>query len=456
MKPIRAIRDYIQEPVSAAPLAVFRITFGLLMLISIIRFAAHGWIDQLYIQPSFHFSYLGFEWVKPLDEWTYLIFFICGLSALFVAIGFRYTISIVVFFLSFTYIELMDKTTYLNHYYFISILSFLMIWLPANATFSVDAVRSSNQETQIPRWCIDAVKLLVGIVYFYAGLAKLNSDWLFHAMPLQIWLPAKYSLPFLGDLLQHEWMHYLFAWGGALYDLTIPFLLLYKPTRVFAFILVIIFHALTRVLFPIGMFPFIMIAAALIFFDADFHQRILQNLSKLRWFRDQSQSISEATSTKKLRFSKVRMTVVGVFFALQLLLPFRYTLYPGELFWTEEGYRFSWRVMLIEKAGIATFWVQDDDTNRRFQVDNSQHLTRFQEKQMATQPDFILEFAHYLDQYYQQQGIADPKIYVESFVALNGRQSQPFIDPTVDLSNQPINLKPKTWILPFNDVIKGL
>lgn len=456
MKPIRAIRDYIQEPVSAAPLAVFRIAFGLLMLISIIRFAAHGWIEQLYIQPTFHFSYLGFEWVKPLGEWTYLIFFICGLSALFVAIGFRYTISIVVFFLSFTYIELMDKTTYLNHYYFISILSFLMIWLPANATFSVDAALSSNQETLIPRWCIDSVKLLVGIVYFYAGLAKLNSDWLFHAMPLQIWLPAKYSLPFLGDLLQNEWMHYLFAWGGALYDLTIPFLLLYKPTRVFAFILVIIFHALTRVLFPIGMFPFIMIAAALIFFDANFHQRILQRLSKLRWFRDQSQSTLEATSTKKLRFSKVRMTVVGVFFALQLLLPFRYTLYPGELFWTEEGFRFSWRVMLIEKAGIATFWVQDEATNRRFQVDNSQHLTRFQEKQMATQPDFILEFAHYLDQYYQQQGIADPKIYVESFVALNGRQSQPFIDPTVDLSKQPINLKPKTWILPFNDVIKGL
>ncbi len=68
---------------------------------------------------------------------------------------------------------------------------------------------------------------------------------------------------------------------------------------------------------------------------------------------------------------------------IQLLFPWRYLLYPEELFWTEEGYRFSWRVMLMEKAGYAEFKVVDSKTGKRFYVDNSDFLSPFQEKQMA-------------------------------------------------------------------------
>tara|TARA_R100000908_G_scaffold65369_1_gene55100 strand:- start:171521 stop:172891 length:1371 start_codon:yes stop_codon:yes gene_type:complete len=451
------IRTYFSDTKNAAPLAVFRILFGILMLWSIIRFGANGWISKLYIEPNFHFSYLGFEWVQPLGEWTYLIFAICGFASIFVALGFKYRMSIIVFFLSFTYIELMDKTTYLNHYYFISILSFLMIFLPAHAYYSIDAWRDENlRSEEVPRWTIDSIKLLLGIVYFYAGLAKLNSDWLFEAMPLQIWLPAKYSIPLLGDLLQQTWTHYAFAWGGAIYDLTIPFLLLYKRTRIFAFALVIIFHVLTRVLFPIGMFPYIMIASALIFFDAGLHNKILAKISE--WLNI---SKSAFDNGKFYQFPKtwLRKTSIGIitlFFILQLLIPFRYLLYPGELFWTEEGYRFSWRVMLMEKAGYANFKVVNPENGQRFYVDNTEFLTRFQEKQMSAQPDFILEYAHYLEDHYQQQGIDDPEIYVESYVALNGRRSQPYVDPEVDLTEIEPSLKHRTWLLSFNDEIKGL
>lgn len=90
---------------------------------------------------------------------------------------------------------------------------FLMIFLPANSYFSVDAARNPKLKAEfIPSWTIDVIKLLLFIVYFYAGLAKLNSDWLFQAMPLKIWLPAKYSIPLLGDLLQQSWVHFAFAW----------------------------------------------------------------------------------------------------------------------------------------------------------------------------------------------------------------------------------------------------
>jgi len=427
------------------------------MLISIIRFAANGWIYKLYIEPDFHFSYAGFEWVQPLGSYTYILFLICGLSAIFVSLGLKYRIAIITFFLSFTYIELMDKTTYLNHYYFISILSFLMIFLPANAYFSMDAFRNKQlRSQQVPAWTIDSIKLLLCIVYFYAGLAKLNSDWLIRAMPLEIWLPSKYSLPILGDLFQQSWSHYAFSWAGALYDLAIPFLLLIRRTRVLAFALVVVFHLLTRVLFPIGMFPYIMIVSALIFFDGDLHNKILSYLS--RWLKISKSMFdnSEIYTFPKKWVKKASIALITLFFILQLTIPFRYLLYPGELFWTEEGYRFSWRVMLMEKTGYANFKVVNPDSGQRFYVDNTQFLTRFQEKQMSFQPDFILEYAHFLEDHYEQQGIDNPEIYVDSYVALNGRGSQPYVNPDIDLTTITESQNRQTWLMPFNDDIKGL
>lgn len=447
-----AVVTYLQRTISAAPLAVFRILFGIMMLWSIIRFAANGWIQKLYIEPTFFFSYYGFEWVKPLGSYTYLLFIVCGLSTIGITLGYRYRASILLFFLSFTYIELMDKTTYLNHYYFISVLSFLMIWLPANAHFSLDAKRIPKlRAKEIPQWCVDAIKLLIGIVYFYAGLAKLNSDWLFKAMPLQIWLPAKYDIPLLGPLFQQEWTHYAFSWAGAIYDLSIPFLLLWKRTRPIAFLLVIIFHVLTGVLFPIGMFPYIMIASATIFFSPEFHEKVIAKLRKGTSFLKIPETEQDIYVFPNAVIKKTSLCVVSVLLIAQLLIPFRFLLYPGNLYWTEEGYRFSWRVMLMEKTGYANFKVVDPETGRQFYIDNSRFLTSFQEKQMATQPDFILEYAYFLEDYYKNEGIKDPQIYVESYVALNGRSSQLYVDPNVDLTTITPSLKHRTWILPFND-----
>jgi len=444
------LKYHFTEKTSAAPLALFRLLFGIMMFASIVRFWYYGWIEKFYIEPTFFFSYYGFDWVKPLGHYTYLLFITCGLSSILIAIGYKYRLAIIVFFLSFTYIELMDKTTYLNHYYFISILSFLMIFLPASVFFSVDSWKNRYRRFQyIPRWTIDSIKLLLGMVYFYAGLAKLQPDWMLRAMPLKLWLPSKYDIPFLGDLLDENWVHYAFSWGGAVYDLTIPFLLLYRPTRRFAFIMVVIFHVLTRVLFPIGMFPYIMIVSALIFFDPAVHNRILTWLSKrLRidksWFDNE-----EVFSTSSTSISKFKTMVITTFFIVQILLPFRFLAYPGNLFWTEQGFRFSWRVMLMEKAGYANFKIVDGQSGKRFYVDNTDFLTNQQIKMMSTQPDMMLEYAHFLGQKFEKDGHQNVEVYVESYVALNGRASAPYINPEVNLINLKEGFQNKDWILPF-------
>ena len=346
----------------------------------------------------------------------------------------------------------MDKTTYLNHYYFISLLSFLMIFLPAAVYFSVDAYRDSIKSySHIPRWTIDSVKLLLCIVYFYAGLAKLQPDWLIDAMPLKIWLPARYDIPLLGDLLQQTWVHYGFSWGGAIYDLTIPFLLLYKRTRVFAFAMVVIFHVLTRVLFPIGMFPYIMIVSALIFFEPNVHHTILNWTSRLLNIDKSRFDIVNVLKYKKSGLIKLRNGLIIAFFALQILIPFRFLLYPGHLFWTEQGYRFSWRVMLMEKAGYANFKIVDAKSGKRFYVDNSDFLTAQQEKMMSTQPDMILQYAHYLGDHFRSQGHQNLEVFVESYVALNGETSRPFIDSNRNLIEIEEGFEHKDWILEWRD-----
>ena len=451
------LNTYLNKTTDVSPLVIFRIGFGIMMCYGIIRFWLKGWIETIYIEPDFHFSYFGFEWVKPLGNFTYILFIICGLATIFIALGFKYRIAIITFFLSFTYIELMDKTIYLNHYYFISMMSFLMIFLPLNASFSLDSYLQKKSYDLVPNWTIDTIKIMLTIVYLYAGLAKINSDWLLKAMPLKIWLPSKYDLPLIGEnLMQQDWFHHAMSWSGMFYDLLIPFLLIYKRTRIFAFILVVFFHVFTRVLFPIGMFPYVMIISTLIFFDSNFHKKIISILKMTihRLLKLKNEIV--INEVYPLFNRKISLTIVFLFLGVQLLFPFRYLTYPGELFWTEEGYRFSWRVMLIEKMGYTNFKIVDAETNNYFYVDNQDFLTPLQEKQMSFQPDFILEYAHYLGDHFKKQGHKNIQVFAESYVALNGRLSQPFIDKSIDLYKEKESWKHKNWILPLNDEIKGL
>lgn len=449
------MRAYLQKYTSAAPLAVFRAIFGLMLLLSTVRFVALGWVRELYISPRFFFPFYGFGFVKPLGEWTYLLFAICGVSALLLAVGWHYRLASVALFLSFTYIELIDKSTYLNHYYFVSLLCFMLMFLPAHTIFSVDATRNqASRAGQIPAWCIDSIRVIVCMLYFYAGLAKLNSDWLLEALPLKIWLPAKNDTPLIGPLFNHPETAYVFSWIGCIYDLSVGFLLWNKSTRPFAYVSVIVFHLLTSLLFPIGMFPYIMIVTALVFFPAAFHQKLIDRVSRLFAL---PQGIIK--STERYRFPALLRpavyTIFALFFVFQITFPFRYLLYSNELFWTEQGYRFSWRVMLMEKAGYTQFTVTDA-TGKRQVVNNNDFLTRLQEKMMSTQPDMILQYAHMLRDHYAALGFKDPHVYVDSYVALNGRTGRPLIAPDMDLTQQTDSFRDKSWITPFENEIKGL
>ncbi|MEJ7647052.1 MAG: HTTM domain-containing protein [Chryseolinea sp.] len=449
------MNNYFRKTTSAASLAIFRIAFGLLLFGSVLRFSAKGWINELYIAPKYFFPFFGFEFVRPLGNLTYVLFAVCGLAALMVALGLYYRVASITLFLSFTYIELIDKSTYLNHYYFVSMICLIMIFLPAHVFFSLDARRNPKVHfDEIPLWSVHCIKLFVCIVYLYAGIAKINSDWLLEAQPLRIWLPAKNDLPIIGRLFNYLWVAYAFSWLGCIYDLSIPFLLLKNSTRIFAYGAVVTFHVITSILFPIGMFPYIMISTALIFFSAEFHSSIIQKLGTLLKVSTQFLHPQKQYRYPTMQVKAV-LTVFVIFFVIQGAVPLRYAFYPDDLFWTEEGYRFSWRVMLMEKAGYAQFTIRDSE-GKKIIADNKEFLTPLQEKMMATQPDMILQYAHILRDHYSKQGFRSPEVFVDSYVSLNGRLGKPLISPQTDLSREKESFYHKPWILPLDHEITGL
>jgi len=435
----------LDQPVSNAPLVTFRVVFSLVMLISMLRYWALGWIETQLIQPQIHFKYFGFYWLpEPSATGYYLIFSALVLSALGILLGAFYRISAVTFFLLFTYIELIDSSYYLNHYYFISIAALLLVFLPAHKRFSVDAILNrANHTQQCSAWTINLVKFQLALVYFMAGLAKLNADWLFNAQPLMVWLPAMDHLPVIGPAFAQPITAYVFSWSGALYDLSIPFFLIWHRSRALAYVAVIAFHVMTWVLFPIGMFPFIMIGATLIFFSAQFHERIWQFVESIR---PKSELRTEFPSPHKLG-RLATATLIG-FVGFQLLFPFRHVLYEGNAFWHEQGYRFGWRVMLMEKAGYAQFKITDESGNV-IEPENRDFLNDVQIKMMSTQSDMMLQYAAFLKEHYQKKGVDVKTVTANVYVCFNGRPSQPYIDPTVDLASIKDSWQNKTWILPL-------
>ena len=433
---------------SIAPLVVFRIIFGFMMFASTLRFWSKGWIDSLFLQPDHFFHYYGFHWVKPLGDFgMYAVFTLLLISSLCIALGLFYRFATVAYFILFTYVELVDITNYLNHYYFISLVAFLMCFLPAHRSLSFDLARNPKIAlNEISNWPIYLLKFQLGLVYFFAGVAKLNTDWLLDAMPMSIWMQSKAHWPLVGSFFTEKWVAYGFSWLGCVFDLTVVFFLLSKRYRIPAYAVLVIFHVITGFMFPIGMFPWIMILTTLIFFSSDFHEKVVIFIySKL------NVKVGPSIEYNSLILHGFKRKILTFFIAayvfFQLLFPFRYLLYPGDLFWTEQGYRFSWRVMLMEKAGTAFFYVTDPETGRKGEVDNSQFLTPTQEKMMATQPDLILQYAKIIAEEVESKGLKNPIVNAEVYVTLNGARSKLFIDPEVNLVELKDHLKHKDWIL---------
>ena len=434
--------SWLLQPVDNAPLVVFRGLFGLLLFLETAGAIATGWVRKNLVEPTVQFPFIGFEWLTPLPgNGMYFYYATMAALGLLVMVGLYYRASIALFTLLWWGSYLMQKTSYNNHYYLLLVLCFLMLVVPAHRYASIDVKRKpALRSFSCPRWCLAIFVVQMGIVYTYAGLAKLSADWL-AGLPIGVWFSAKKHFWLIGPLLQEKWLQVLVIYGGIAFDLCITPLLLWRRTRVYAFAAAIFFHGFNSAVFHIGVFPYLALALCIFFFPPE----------AIRWLFLRSKPTAESANSPVFHKgfkNNVLAPLLVLFFFLQVLLPLRPYLYPGKADWTEAGHRMSWHMMLRSKYGVASFKVKAD--GQIFWETPQAHLTPKQQRSVATHPDLIWQFSQHLAWLYGSKGYKNVEVYAQSQVSLNNRPPQPFVDSTVDLAKVPWRtFSPVPWVLPL-------
>jgi hypothetical protein len=405
----RRFACYLSQPVHGGSLAVFRIAFGLAM-------AYESWhlltwpnlhtnvLHILYSGPHVHwnFPYPGFEWIRPLSEpLLTAAAMLLGIAAISLVVGFWARLSAAIVCLLWTYFFLLEAAYYLNHYYLGCILAGLLATMPSAACYSFDRRNQTQRglpaSDAIPFWPVFLLRGQMAIVYFYAGLAKLNPDWL-AGEPVRTWFTQRMHGQYLQQSLTPTWSQslqglleseatiQLVCYGGLLFDLSAPILLLIPRTRLFALTLAIAFHVSNSLLFNIGAFPVMGIAATLLFLEPDWPAQLGRWIRRptwlrpdLRWLIAGALLVPVVGATLGWRLGPTRTTqrdaspnigsgaiqwlpALGclLWLGLQCLLPLRPYLIPGPALWTDEGARFAWLMMLRHKEpGYLEFQIDD-------------------------------------------------------------------------------------------------
>ena len=314
-----------------------------------------------------------------------------------------------------------------------------MLFLPANKSNSIDVVRNpSSKQNLMPVWCRLVLILQIAIVYFYATVAKLYPDWLDGTFIKNL-LSSRTASRFI-NIYQQEWFYLSITYGGILFDLLIIPLMLYKKTRKYAFVAAIFFHLFNKMILSIGVFPFLALAFSVLFFPPELFRKY--------FFRNKIEV--PAIFKKSNTHNKVLLYFFLPFFIIQLALPIRHWFIKGDVLWTEEGHRLSWRMMLRNRSGDATFLVINNATKEKIEYDLKKLLTISQIKGMKTKPDLIWQTAQKIKEQYQKKG-EDVSIYVDSKVSINKKPKLPLIDPNVDLAKAKWNyFWHNDWILIYD------
>ena len=459
---IARFKSRLFQPIDSSFLVVFRIGFAVIMFWEVIRYWSHDWIHQFYIEPEFYFKYYGFEWVHPWPgDGMYYHFIVMGLLAVFIGIGFLYRLSTLLFFLAFSYLFFIDQARYLNHFYMVILINFLLMIMPANRSFSVDAkIWPKLRSDSVPGWTLWMLRAQFEIIYIYAGLVKINSDWL-NLEPLRMWLSTRSDMPLIGYLYTQDWAVAIAAYGVILLHVIGAPLLLWKRTRLAVFIIYAAFHILNHFTFNIGIFPWLTLFGTLVFFDPDWPRQL--KIKIIQYMRPANRSgevamhsvANQAVMTTSNLTQNSLLVFFAAWFAYQILFPLRHFLYPGNVSWTEEGHRFAWQMKLRDKEAFADFAILDPATKQSWYVEPEPYLTEKQARKMPTQPDMILQFAHFLEKKWKQDyDLDNVEIMVNNYVSLNGREPAPMVNPSIDLTKIERNLSHADWVLPLREPLK--
>ena len=445
------LRNWLSQPTDGATLGTFRSLFGIVLFLETALLLFD--IDAHFPSWEFRPTYGDFlAWHREARLPYFLTLSIQLLAAAGLAMGFCVRWSAGLFCLAFCYDFLLDPSHFNNHYYLIGLLAF---WLGV-----VDSGKFARLEFRgtgspwVPRWHLEIVRFHVTIAYLFGGINKVNSDWL-SGEPMRQWAAVEANRPVIGPWMALPETGLFFAYAGLVFDLTIPFLLLWRRTRVLAIVATLAFHLTNTWLFDIGAFPYLMIAANVLYLEPETPRRWWKRLLALFAAPEKTSLPGPIKDVAWLPMNRWLVSLLAIYIGLQFTLPFRHLAYDGWVEWTEEGKNFSWRMMLTHKDCWLRIRVVDPETNTVWRVDHEQHLSGRQNrgKGVRGNPRLLAQYARFLkEQAIEEFSMKNPRVYAECLASINGRPYQFLVDPQTDLATAELSWwqTPK-WIVPLKE-----
>jgi vitamin K-dependent gamma-carboxylase len=416
--------EYLYRPVPAHSFAAFRILFGGILFWELCRYFLLGRVERYYITPELTLPFKYFEWLPHFSAPViYGIFWTMLLCSALVILGWFYRAAIIVLSVCYAYSLFIDTTNYQNHLYLFCLLLLLLSFTNPHAIWSLDSRFRKDRIGTVPNWEPLLFKFQVGLVYLFGGLEKLHPEWLSGRSPEAI-LPFGHSaaLDAITGILGKAGTLYGFTYGGLFLDFALVPMLLFRRTRALGILCVLFFNLICSQVFTIGVFPWFMIAATVLFVDPALLARLGGGIPA-----------NPVTGTPEPRRLAV-LPMLACYCAFQLVFPLRHFLSDGSYMWNGKGRYFSWTMMQCARDGQIRFYVKDQENGRQYPINIDQYLTERQIRKMAFNPQSVLYFSVYLQKIAKGLQLTNYSIHAQSTLDLNKKGPVPFIKEEVDLS----------------------
>lgn len=421
------MKERLYRQIDNSPLIIFRILFGLLFACESFGAIATGWVRDNLVDVKFTFSHIYMDFLQMLvGPQMYVYFFLMGCVSVAVMLGYRYKWTMPLLTVLWAGAYFLQKTSYNNHYYMLLVICVYMCFLPANRYASLDVKHNRvDQELSMPTYISWIFIFQVGMLYIYGTVAKLYPDWLDGTFTKLMYQGASIPDVFINVFTQ-DWFAITIAYLGIIFDGLVVFLLLNKRTRTLAVIASLVFHLFNSITLHIGIFPYFALSFAVFFYEPE---QVRSWFFKKKPVLDKAVLATVQPSAFSLRPS-VKYFLLSFMF-IQLVLPLRHYFIKGDVLWTDEGHRLSWRMMLRSRAGYTNYITENKKTGERKYYDIEDVLTHKQLARLSS-PDMIWQMAQRIKNEYKAKG-ENVAVYAESYVSINNRELSKFVDSTVDL-----------------------
>lgn len=425
------------EKTDNTKLTLFRIVFGVLVAIYCWGAMATGWVEQTFVEVPVTFNFIGFEWTYFLIGKTmYGVFALMGVLGLLITIGFLYRISSVLLWFLFGLTFFMQKSNYTDYSYLMLWSCFFMAIVPANRYYSVDSALDLKKYSEVTdKWVILIFKIQVALYYFFSGIAKFSANWLegdFMRISLEKAIPQyaeSHYFQWLVPFLQNLELPSVLSLAVILFNIVVIPLLVFKPTRIIAVCLALVIHSILSFVVKVETFPSVLLAMMIFFFDTE----TIRNWT----FPFKGRGLIPAKIKQRKYYRSIVTSSFAFLLLLQIYLPLRHYLIPGEVEWTAEGARLAWRANTVHRTGQIEFKVELPPQYPPVKENLNETLPSHQAAMLAVQPDFIWQYVQRLKEKYQQKGYDSIRVYaIKSKISLNGGAFLPYISATTNLAKQ--------------------